>query len=191
MDIREKLLNIQNDLKVPKSQFNKFGNYKYRSCEDILEAVKPLLKINKCVLTISDELVQIGERYYIRATATLTDVENKDDYFSNTAYAREADNKRGADESQITGACSSYARKYALNGLFCIDDVKDADATNTHDKEEPKAEVKKASAKQIELINKLVGDKEAMLKYYKITKIEDLTLEQASQIIASKSKGGK
>lgn len=93
--------------------------------------------------------------------------------------------------SKITGACSSYARKYALNGLFCIDDVKDADATNTHDKEDPKAEVKKASAKQIELINKLVGDKEAMLKYYKITKIEDLTLEQASQIIASKSKGGK
>ncbi len=191
MGIAEKLLNIQQELKAPKNQRNNFGGYNYRSCEDILEAVKPLLKANNCVLTISDELVSIGERFYIRATATLTDAENKDDYFSNTAYAREAETKKGMDESQITGACSSYARKYALNGLFCIDDVKDADATNTHDKEEPKAEVKKASAKQIELINKLVGDKEAMLKYYKITKIEDLTLEQASQIIASKSKGGK
>lgn len=191
MGIAEKLLNIQQELKAPKNQRNNFGGYNYRSCEDILEAVKPLLKANKCALTISDELVSIGERFYIRATATLTDAENKDEYFSNTAYAREAETKKGMDESQITGACSSYARKYALNGLFCIDDVKDADATNTHDKEEPKAEVKKASAKQIELINKLVGDKEAMLKYYKITKIEDLTLEQASQIIASKSKGGK
>ena len=191
MGIAEKLLNIQQELKAPKNQRNNFGGYNYRSCEDILEAVKPLLKANNCTLTISDELVNIGTRYYIKATATLTDVENKEDYFSNIAYAREPEDKKGSDASQITGACSSYARKYALNGLFCIDDVKDADATNTHDKEEPKAEVKKASAKQIELINKLVGDKEAMLKYYKITKIEDLTLEQASQIIASKSKGGK
>lgn len=191
MGIVEKLINIQQELKAPKNQRNNFGGYNYRSCEDILEAVKPLLKANNCALTISDELVSVGERFYIRATATITDAENKDEYFSNTAYAREAETKKGMDESQITGACSSYARKYALNGLFCIDDVKDADATNTHDKEEPKAEVKKASAKQIELINKLVGDKEAMLKYYKITKIEDLTLEQASQIIASKSKGGK
>ena len=191
MGIAEKLLNIQQELKAPKNQRNNFGGYNYRSCEDILEAVKPLLKANNCTLTISDELVNIGTRYYVKATATLTDVEKKEDYFSNIAYAREPEDKKGSDASQITGACSSYARKYALNGLFCIDDVKDADATNTHDKEEPKAETKKASAKQIELINKLVGDKEAMLKYYKITKIEDLTLEQASQIIASKSKGGK
>lgn len=191
MGIAEKLLNIQQELKAPKNQRNNFGGYNYRSCEDILEAVKPLLKANNCTLTISDELVNIGTRYYVKATATLTDVDKKEDYFSNIAYAREPEDKKGSDASQITGACSSYARKYALNGLFCIDDVKEADATNTHDKEEPKAEVKKASAKQIELINKLVGDKEAMLKYYKITKIEDLTLEQASQIIASKSKGGK
>ena len=194
MGIAEKLLNIQQALKAPKNQRNNFGGYNYRSCEDILEAVKPLLKANNCTLTISDELVNIGERYYIRATATLTDVDNKEDYYSNSAYAREPENKKGADESQITGACSSYARKYALNGLFCIDDVKDADATNTHGKEEPKAEgeEKKASAKQIELINKLVGDKEAMLAYYKIEKIEDLTIDQASQIISSKTKkGGK
>ena len=96
--------------------------------------------------------------------------------------------EKGADLSQITGACSSYARKYALNGLFCIDDVKDADSTNTHGKEEKKDEPKKASAKQIELINKLIEDKEAMFKYYGISKVEDLTLEQASQVIASKTK---
>ena len=192
MGIAEKLLNIQQELKAPKNQRNDFGGYNYRSCEDILEAVKPLLKANKCVLTIEDELVNIGERYYIRATATLADAENAEDFYSNTAYAREAETKKGMDESQVTGACSSYARKYALNGLFCIDDVKDADATNTHGKEEAKAEaeVKKASAKQIELINKLVEDKEAMLKYYKVEKIEDLTLEQASQVISSKTKKG-
>lgn len=190
MGIVEKLFNIQQELRAPKNQRNNFGGYNYRSCEDILEAVKPLLKANNCTLTISDELVNIGERYYIRATATLTDAENRDDYYSNIAYAREPESKKGADESQITGACSSYARKYALNGLFCIDDVKDADATNTHGKEEPKAEgeVKKASAKQIELINKLIKDKETMLKYYGVAKIEDLTLEQASQVISSKSK---
>jgi hypothetical protein len=190
MGIAEKLLNIQQELKAPKNQRNNFGGYNYRSCEDILEAVKPLLKANKCILTIDDELVNIGERYYIRATATLADAENAEDYYSNTAYAREAETKKGMDESQVTGACSSYARKYALNGLFCIDDVKDADATNTHGKEEPKAEgeVKKASAKQIELINKLVEDKKAMLAYYKVEKIEDLTLEQASQVISSKTK---
>ena len=190
MGIIEKLLNIQLELKAPKNQRNNFGGYNYRSCEDILEAVKPLLKDNNCTLTISDELVNIGERYYIRATARLTDAENAGSYYENTAYAREAETKKGMDESQVTGACSSYARKYALNGLFCIDDVKDADATNTHGKEEPKAEgeVKKASAKQIELINKLVEDKKAMLAYYKVEKIEDLTLEQASQVISSKTK---
>lgn len=182
MGIIEKLLNIQQELKVPKNQRNNFGGYNYRSCEDILEAVKPLLKSNNCTLTISDELVNIGERYYIKATATLTDIDNREDYYSNVAYAREAETKKGADESQITGACSSYARKYALNGLFCIDDVKDADATNTHGKEEPK----KASPKQIELIKRLVNDTDAMLKYYKIKSIEDLTQEQVNQIIRSK-----
>ena len=191
MSINEKLLNIQQALKAPKNQRNNFGGYNYRSCEDILEAVKPLLKENACVLTIYDELVNIGERYYIKATARLIDVESAG-YIENTAYAREADAKKGMDESQVTGACSSYARKYALNGLFCIDDVKDADATNTHDKEpeEPKEE-KKASAKQIELINKLVEDKPAMLKYYGVDKIENLTMTQASEVISKKSKGTK
>lgn len=190
MGIGEKLLNIQQELKAPKNQRNNFGGYNYRSCEDILEAVKPLLKANNCVLTIEDELVHVGERYYIRATATIADASKPTDFYSNVAYAREPESKKGADESQITGACSSYARKYALNGLFCIDDVKDADATNTHDKGEAKAEVKKASPKQIEVINKIIEDKEAMLKFYKVEKIEDLTLEQASQVISSKTKKG-
>lgn len=188
MGIAEKLFNIQQELKAPKNQRNNFGGYNYRSCEDIIEAVKPLLKVNNCMLTLGDELVNIGARYYVKATAMLIDVDDPSSSVSTTAYAREPENKKGSDESQITGACSSYARKYALNGLLCIDDVKDADATNTHGKDEPKAESKKASAKQIELINKLVDDKEAMLKYYKVEKVEDLTLEQASQVISSKSK---
>jgi len=120
----EKLAQIQAELKAPKNQFNKFGGYKYRNCEDILEAVKPLL--NGAILTISDEIIMIGERYYVRATATYQD----GDYTqSATAYAREEETKKGMDGSQLTGSTSSYARKYALNGLFCIDDTKDADST--------------------------------------------------------------
>lgn len=186
MGIIEKLLNIQLELKAPKNQRNNFGGYNYRSCEDILEAVKPLLKANNCTLTISDELVNIGERYYIRATARLTDAENAGSYYENIAYAREAEAKKGMDESQVTGACSSYARKYALNGLFCIDDVKDADATNDHGK----AGVK-AGAKQLEIVKSLVTDVDAMLKYYKVAKIEDLTVEQANEVITKFSKKGK
>ena len=119
-----KLIKIQNRLKAPKGQFNKFGNYKYRSCEDILEAVKPLCAEEGMQLTISDEIVMIGDRYYVKATATVTDGSES---ASVTAYAREEETKKGMDSSQITGATSSYARKYALNGLFCIDDTKDAD----------------------------------------------------------------
>lgn len=127
----EVLSKIQKEMKAPKSQFNAFGKYKYRSCEDILEAVKPFL--NGTVLYISDEMVLIGDRYYIKATATLR---NGDEAVSVTAYAREEAEKKGMDSSQITGAASSYARKYALNGLFLIDDTKDSDATNEHGKGE-------------------------------------------------------
>jgi len=129
----QKLIKIQSELKAPKNQRNNFGGYNYRSCEDILEAVKPLLAQQGVLLNISDELVFVGNRYYIKATATITDGENG---ISNSALAREQETKKGMDESQITGAASSYARKYALNGLLCIDDTKDADATNTHGKEE-------------------------------------------------------
>lgn len=130
--IYNELSRIQKELKAPKGQFNKFGNYKYRSCEDILEAVKPLL--GDCCLTISDDIVLIGDRFYVKATARLA--LSNEDYIENSAFAREALDKKGMDESQITGASSSYARKYALNGLFAIDDTKDADATNTHGKDD-------------------------------------------------------
>lgn len=124
---------IQTALKAPKSQYNKFGKYSYRSCEDILEALKPLLFDLKATLTISDEIVLIGERYYVKATATLT---YEDDSVSVSAYAREGEEQAGMAPSQVTGSTSSYARKYALNGLFCIDDNKDADDLNTHGKDE-------------------------------------------------------
>ena len=133
MNINEKLLKIQIELKAPKGQYNSFGKYKYRSCEDILEAVKPLLQENKCTLTIKDDMEQIGDRYYIKATAILADTEADNTIITNTAYAREEESKKGMDASQITGASSSYARKYALNGLFNIDDTKDSDFTNTKD----------------------------------------------------------
>lgn len=126
MSIYEKLLNIQLELKAPKGQYNSFGKYKYRSCEDILEAVKPICAKHKATLVVSDELKYIGERYYIEATAELIDIEDGSS-IQNTAYAREEETKKGMDGSQITGTASSYARKYALNGLFCIDDTKDAD----------------------------------------------------------------
>lgn len=120
----EKLKQIQAELKAPKGQFNSFGKYKYRSCEDILEAVKPYLKTAGCALTLSDDVVSIGDRVYVKATTTLFD-DNKE--IKVTAFAREEETKKGMDSSQITGTASSYARKYALNGLFCIDDTKDAD----------------------------------------------------------------
>lgn len=127
MGVYAKLLEIQQAIKAPKDQRNDFGNYKYRSCEDIVEAVKPLLGEQKAVLTISDEIKMVGDRYYIFATASIVDVETGE-RVEVTAQAREADSKKGMDPSQVTGATSSYARKYALNGLLAIDDTKDADA---------------------------------------------------------------
>lgn len=132
MNIYEKMLKIQTELKAPKNQFNKFGNYSYRSCEDIQEGVKPLLKSTNTVLTITDDLVLIGDRYYIKSTAILHDCESQE-CISNIGFAREELDKKGMDSSQITGSTSSYARKYALNGLFCIDDVKDADTQKPDD----------------------------------------------------------
>lgn len=134
----EKLLKIQKELKAPKNQYNSFGGYKFRSCEDILESVKPIL--DGAILTVSDELVNIGNRYYVKATATFIDGDFK---ISTTALAREPETKKGFDESQLTGMASSYARKYALNGLFLIDDTKDAD-TNEYKEITSKAETKPA-----------------------------------------------
>ena len=124
------LVKIQAELKAPKNQTNAFGKYKYRSAEDIIEAVKPILNKYGTALVVSDEVVQVGDRIYIKATATLLD--GTDDRISVSGWAREEEVKKGMDAAQISGACSSYARKYALNGLFAIDDTKDADATNDH-----------------------------------------------------------
>lgn len=132
----KELLTIQQKLNAPKNQYNKFGNYYYRSCEDILMAVKPLLVETGCTLTCNDEIVLLAERFYVKATFTLTNKEGKS--ISASALAREQERVTGQIEAQITGAASSYARKYALNALFCIDDNKDPDATNTHGKEMPK-----------------------------------------------------
>lgn len=129
--LNQKVGDIQHKLKAPKGQYNSFGKYNYRSCEDILEGVKPLLKEHNLALLIDDEIVQIGERYYVKATARITDGR---EIVSATAYAREPDTKKGMDESQITGATSSYARKYALNALLCIDDTKDADTMDNSKK---------------------------------------------------------
>ncbi len=130
----ERVVIVQKELKAPKGQYNSFGKYRYRSAEDILNSVKPLLAVNDLILTLSDELIALGSRIYVKATATLQDC-NTDNAISVDAYAREDEVKKGMDGSQITGAASSYARKYALNGLFLIDDTKDADATNdgTHE----------------------------------------------------------
>ena len=126
LNIAQKLLYVQQNLKAPKGQYNQFGKYNYRSCEDIQEALKPLLSEVKAVLLLNDELVQVGERFYIRAAAIFQDTESSES-ITNTAYARECDSRAGMDAAQVTGSCSSYARKYALNGLFCIDDAKDPD----------------------------------------------------------------
>jgi hypothetical protein len=136
-NLQATLNRIQKELKAPKGQFNSFGNYKYRSCEDILESVKPLL--GDKTLIINDEMVILGDRYYVKATVTISDGEKA---ISSSAYARESLDKKGMDSSQITGATSSYARKYALNGLFCIDDTKDADSHElvAEKKQEPKEE---------------------------------------------------
>lgn len=140
----KELIEIQKELKAPKSQYNSFGKYNYRSAEDILEAVKPLCCEKGCLLTLSDEVVPVGSRIYVKATARI----RKDDFdVSVTAFAREEEDKKGMDGSQITGTASSYARKYALNGLFCIDDTKDAD-TDEYKNQQDKTEKKQDKSKQ-------------------------------------------
>ena len=144
MKLHEKVLAIQTKLKAPKGQYNSFGKYSYRSAEDILEAVKPLNAEQGVLLTITDEIKEIGGRVYVVATATVSD---GTDTLQVSAFAREPENKKGMDESQITGATSSYARKYALNGLYAIDDNKDAD-TDEHKQQQENAPKKQQAQKQ-------------------------------------------
>ncbi len=160
---------IQTRLVAPKGQLNKFANFKYRSCEDILEALKPLLKEYKVSLIITDEVVLIGDRYYIKAKANLS---NELENIASEAYAREPEIKKGMDSSQITGATSSYARKYALNGLFCIDDSRDAD----HDNNASGAIIACITKQQTNIIRdgliEVKGDEESFIKWLGISSIE-------------------
>lgn len=188
MTIYEKLAIIQQELIAPKNQYNSFGKYNYRSCEDILEGLKPCMKKVGAAVTVSDEVVQMGDRYYIKATATLHDTESSGS-ISNTAYAREDEGKKGMDVSQVTGATSSYARKYALNGLFCIDDVKDADTRDNRQNEAK--EQKQAEEQQKEFENSVISevkikalearcekegvDTGKILKLYKVKSLSELT----------------
>lgn len=193
-NVYEKLMNIQAELKAPKNQYNEFGKYHYRSCEDILEGLKPLLKKYKATLTISDEIVQIGNRYYVKSTATLIDAENEVNFLdgqgviSVSAYAREDEQKKGMDLSQLTGSTSSYARKYALNGLFAIDDTKDSDATNKHGKEDEKnkSQLSDAQIKRLYAIAYSVGYDSEKVKEHVMKKfnkeIKDLTKEEYDQV---------
>lgn len=176
-ELVKKLIWIQNKLKAPKSQYNSFSGFYYRSAEDILEALKPLLAEQELTLFINDEIVQIGERYYIKAVCTLTDGKEN---IETQAFAREAENKKGYDESQITGACSSYARKYALNGMFCIDDAKDPDSednreikkTQSAKREFKKTEPKKEESKPEEFISE---DTDIILGLDEIQTLKGLT----------------
>lgn len=192
MNINEKLLKIQIELKAPKGQYNSFGKYKYRSCEDILEAVKPLLQENKCTLTIRDDMEQIGDRYYIKATAILADTEADNTIITNTAYAREEESKKGMDGSQITGTASSYARKYALNGLFLIDDTKDADTNEFKEQQEsPKInkvmeEALRQLIKNEDVSNEFVISVLQRYNYKKLADIDIFNLKEIENTIKSK-----
>jgi peroxiredoxin family protein len=153
----KKVAEIQRNLKAPKNQFNAFGKYKYRSCEDIMEGLKPIL--GELVVTVSDDIKMVGDRIYIVATAKITDGENS---VSNTAMARESLTKKGMDDSQITGTASSYARKYALNGLFLIDDTKDADSMDGN-QNQPAKSAKPSQQQNVNWYNTFENDKQYML----------------------------
>lgn len=188
MKVYDKLLNVQQTIIAPKNQFNKFGGYSYRSCEDIMEGLKkPLKSVNACV-QVMDDIVQVGERIYVKATAIFYDCESGESIM-NTAFAREEETVKGMSSSQITGSASSYARKYALNGLFCIDDVKDADSRDNRDEQKKKNDSAKASASQMKRIadqcEKTNTDPKTILEYLGIEKMSDMSEEQYKDVCAN------
>ncbi len=200
MNIYEKLNKIQTELKAPKNNFNKFGNYNYRSAEDIIEALKPYLSTLKCVLIIEDEVAGGNDRVYIKATAKLINAEKPEEVIETSAFAREQDKQAGMADAQLTGSTSSYARKYALNGLFALDDVKDADSTNTHQKPQSKstsqtgkiteAQIKRLYA--IALKSGFTADqvKAAALKDYD-RKVEEMDKVMYDRLVDRLEKAGK
>lgn len=174
-DLTKKLAAIQSRLKAPKNQYNSFGKYKYRSCEDILEALKPLANEQGCTITIEDSPIMVGEWHYIQATATLSDGYNSK---SVKAYARESETKSGMDSSQITGTASSYARKYALNGLFAIDDTKDADTMDNRQKAEPNPEAKELTKVKAQLKQAKTADEiKNVLSLYLFSELKEQVKE--------------
>ena len=180
------LAKIQAELKAPKAQENKFGGYKYRSCEDIIEAVKPLLATHQAILTLSDTIEEVAGRVYVKATATFQAADSNGPTIV-TAYAREAESKKGMDESQITGAASSYARKYALNGLFCIDDTKDADATNKH--EEGDQTITPTQAADLEaLAAEVKADIPKFLAFLKVPSLAEIPADRYDAAVAALEK---
>ena len=195
MNIYQKLSAIQTELKAPKNQYNKFGEYSYRSCEDILEALKPLLAKYNCTLHMNDTIKQIGDRYYVEAAAVLISSESEE-LITNTAFARETDTRPKMDAAQITGTASSYARKYCLNGLFLIDDTKDADTDEYKKQSEEKKPVKKeekpaepeplATEFQIKKMKELAAAQGALLD---LDVAKKMTMKQASAVINKYSKG--
>lgn len=183
----KQLIEIQKELKAPKGQYNSFGKYKYRSAEDILEAVKPLLHKYGCQLTLSDEIVLIGDRYYIKATATIT---NGEEEVTTSAYAREDLDKKGMDQAQVTGSVSSYARKYCLNGLLLIDDSKDPDTDEFANQQKAKTKTaektaeKKASPVQLKTLKEFYGDRMGeFLKVNGYKSEDDITMTKADEAI--------
>ena len=200
MNVYEKLMTVQTKLRAPKGQYNSFGKYSYRSCEDILEALKPLLGEVGAIVNVTDEIKLIGDRYYVEATASFIDTETGERMIAK-ASAREAEVKKGMDDSQVTGSVSSYARKYALNGLFAIDDNKDADSTNTHSKEiKPNMTpvgITEAQLKRLFAIGNKAGIKKEIVEgtVRKIFNCEpkDMTKEQYDNICErlEKKAGGK
>ena len=170
LNVYQKLNKIQTELKAPKNQYNSFGKYNYRSLEDITEAIKPLLEKYRCVLHLSDDLIIIGDRYYIRSESYICDIDTEETTRPVYGYARESENKKGMDESQITGSTSSYARKYSLNALFCIDDTKDSDATNTHG-----IETKNINNNRKQNVNELINKKRAEIN--KLIKERNINVE--------------
>ena len=185
MSVYLKLMKVQSELKVSRSQFNAFGKYKYRSCEDILEGVKSLLLQHKALIIIRDDIEHIEGRYYVRAIATFIDAETGEKV-EVSANAREPESKKGMDESQITGAASSYARKYALNGLLAIDDTKDADATKDAEKNDNKpTTTKPTTPKKPEQTKSALSDKQ-IKRLYTIAKIANKTEEDVKKWIKVK-----
>jgi hypothetical protein len=180
LNIYQKLRKVQTELKAPKGQYNSFGKYAYRSCEDILEALKPILDKEQLVLVIEDDIEEKANRVYVKATATLTNAENPEEKITTKAYAREEESKKGMDGSQVTGASSSYARKYCLNGLFNIDDNKDSDATNTGDSN-ASATVEMATSEQVAKLEEL--QLRNWCKTKKGKELEELTKAEATKLI--------